>query len=87
MISQPAVAHHPQCPVCRNPKSNCFCERCRECGAEGNPSCYIQHSLKVSDADLQGLIADTLERCAMVETDALRALLELQARRAADRKP
>jgi hypothetical protein len=71
-----------RCPICTRKTSECFCEQCR-CGREGSLNCYIEHSLRVADADLDVLITDAVERYDCVEVDLVRALIELKARRAA----
>lgn len=40
------------CDVCGLPVDNCICPECSECGAVGDPSCYVLHGLIVSDAQL-----------------------------------
>jgi hypothetical protein len=34
----------PPCDVCKRPADDCICDECPECGATGDPQCYMELS-------------------------------------------
>jgi hypothetical protein len=37
------------CPICSGGEDDCVCPECPECGERGNPACYREHGMMVSD--------------------------------------
>jgi len=37
------------CEVCGETEDNCICPECPVCGEVGNPDCYIEHGMILSD--------------------------------------
>jgi hypothetical protein len=38
-----------RCPICSGGEDDCVCPDCPECGERGNPICYREHGMMVSD--------------------------------------
>lgn len=66
-----------QCEICGWEAGSCICPECPECGEQGNPTCYKEHGLVVSEEQ----IASRLKAEAMTEeNNRLGAELDLDSK-------
>jgi len=65
------------CQCCGRPVDDCICPECEQCGGVGDPKCYEEHGLVLSEQQLQGQ-RDTARAIEKARAEEMELLDELE---------